>query len=145
MLKFIIFLVFFTTSSLQFSLVLSVELKLKQFRNENKFKNFFKFVLGSELWGLFFILTFQDLPFFVIRLLFLILYDSFKKNSILYFFVIKNFLLCIFEIYHVSVILIEYKYEGEKHSGEEPEVEIELEKLKGLFFKPKKGIDVIKL
>ena len=49
------------------------------------------------------------MPFFVIRLLILFSYDKLQKNYNLYFFVVKNFILVIFEFYYIISIVIERK------------------------------------
>jgi hypothetical protein len=61
-------------------------------------------VFGSEIWALCFILLFQDIPFFLIRLIILIEYTSFAKNYSIYFYVAKNFCLCLFEMYRITII-----------------------------------------
>ncbi len=49
----------------------------------------------------------MDLPFFLMRFYILVQYQSTTKNYTLYFFVAKNFLLVVFEIYKIILIVIE--------------------------------------
>ena len=64
---------------------------------------------GTEIWALCFILLLQEIPFFVIRLMILIKYKSLAKNYSIYFYVVKNLVLCFFEIYRVIIIFTESK------------------------------------
>ncbi len=101
---------FFTFSVMQFSLTLTAIHDLGERLNRNKFV---RLVFGSEIWALCFILLFQDIPFFMIRLLILIKYSSLKKDYSIYFYVVKNFFLCLFELYRIAII---YFVEKNHHS-----------------------------
>jgi hypothetical protein len=94
--------VFFTFSVIQFSFTLTAIHAPKRL-GANKC---IKLVFGTEIWALCFILLFQDVPFFLIRFLILIMYTSVAKNYSIYFYVAKNLCLCIFEVYRIAVIYI---------------------------------------
>ena len=66
-------------------------------------------IFSTEIWALMFVLFFQDLPFTIIRLLILIYYNQLSKNYTLYFFVIKNLILAIYEIYLISLISFQHR------------------------------------
>ena len=61
-------------------------------------------IFGTEIWSLLFSLLTQDTPFFIMRFFILVNYESTSKNYTLYFFVIKNFALCLFEIYRIIIL-----------------------------------------
>ena len=67
-------------------------------------------VFGTEIWALIVVLLFQDLPFFIVRLMLLIYNDVLQGNYNLYFFVAKNFILIFFELYYIISIIIEHNY-----------------------------------
>ena len=96
-------------SAFQFSMTLSAKIETKQAENKSLCAKIHDLVLGTEIWALLVILITQDLPFFVIRLLILFSYDKLQKNYNLYFFVVKNFILVIFEFYYIISIVIERK------------------------------------
>ena len=78
-----------------------------------KYHEIFNFIFGTEIWSLAYIFLTQDFPFLITRVLIL---ASFKleKNYMIYFLAIKNFLLCILEIYRIAVLFIEEKRKHEK-------------------------------
>lgn len=83
--------------------------------NHSKKSAKFRIFLGTEIWALCFILVCQEIPFFTIRLFKLIIFsNSASRDYSIYFYVAKNFILCIFEIYRIIIIF----YYHRKHSGE---------------------------
>ena len=116
---------FFTTSSLQYSLVLSSHLQLTT-TDSNKVVSFFNMIFGTEIWQAIFIFTLQDFPFFIVRLLYLIFYQQLNKNYNLYFYVVKNFVLCLFDVYLSIVIFIEFKKKSKMIKTEIPEIELKI-------------------
>lgn len=92
-------------STLQYCFALAA----RKNRNKNA-KGFSKFCdtfFGTEIWSLALVCLTMDLPFFIMRFYILVTYESTTKNYTLYFFVIKNFLLVIFEIYKIVIIALE--------------------------------------
>jgi hypothetical protein len=81
---------------LQFSFTLTA--------SRSKKSKSFRLFFGSEIWALCFILLFQEIPFFLIRLGKLIKFKNSLHDYSIYFYVAKNFLLCLFEIYRILVI-----------------------------------------
>jgi hypothetical protein len=70
-------------------------------------------LFGTEIWAYLIVLFIQDLPFAVLRISVLINYDQLTKNYTLYFFVVKNVVLALSEIYYIVLILINDKGEKE--------------------------------
>lgn len=101
--KLVIFLVFFALSSLQFSFGLSATV-IGSKEKINPYKYLF---FGTEIWALFMVLLFQDLPFAILRILILVYYKQLSKNYTLYFFAAKNLILSFYEIYLISLISYE--------------------------------------
>lgn len=106
----LVILIYFTLSSLQFCFGLSATAKMstKRFRS-TALNRFFNLIFGTEVWALILVFFLQDMPFSIIRLLILINYKQLSKNYNLYFFVIKNILLALFEIYLVFVTIYNEK------------------------------------
>jgi hypothetical protein len=75
----------------------------------------FQLFLNTEIWALCFVLVCQEIPFFTIRLFKLIKFNKASRDYSIYFYVAKNFILCIFEIYRIIIIF----YYHRKHSGGE--------------------------
>ena len=74
------------------------------------FWKFYDSLFGTEIWSQFFVMLTQDIPFFVVRLIILIKFESTSRNYTFYFVTAKNFFLVLFEIYRIVVLfLIEYK------------------------------------
>ena len=92
-------------STLQYCFALAA----RKYRNPNctGFGKFCDVFFGTEIWALSLVCFTMDLPFFIMRLYILITYDSTTKNYTLYFFVIKNFLLVLFELYKIVIIALE--------------------------------------
>ena len=75
--------------------------------NEKK-KSRLDFLLGNESWSVLLICLTQDLPFLIIRLYILaVSYNSIQNNYTIYFFLIKNFILVLLEIYRVISLYCE--------------------------------------
>jgi hypothetical protein len=74
-------------------------------RRQAKLYDFIDLLFGTEIWAILVTFVFQDALFFIIRLMVLLRYQSTTKNYTLYFFVIKNFVLCLFELYRIVVLL----------------------------------------
>lgn len=72
-----------------------------------KFDRFLDIVFGTEVWALLLVCFTMDLTFLIMRFYILVQYESTTRNYTLYFFVAKNFLLVVFEIYKVVLIIIE--------------------------------------
>ena len=85
--------------------------------NGNGIKLNLDLIFSTEIWSLLFSLLTQDFLFFIIRLIVLIYYESTSKNYTLYFFVVKNFILCIFQIYRIIVIIIEEFQENQNQDN----------------------------
>lgn len=68
-------------------------------------------LFGTEIWAYLMVFFIQDLPFAVLRISVLINYDQLTKNYTLYFFVVKNVVLALSEIYYIVLILINDKEE----------------------------------
>jgi hypothetical protein len=64
---------------------------------------------GSEIWALCFILLVQEIPFLVMRIAKLIKYRKSITDYAIYYYVAKNFLLCIFEIYRIGVLYLKHR------------------------------------
>jgi hypothetical protein len=94
-------------SVFQFSLTLSAKIETNFKRHVNLLEKIYDYVLGTEIWALIIVLLTQDFPFFIIRLLILIYYPSMQSNYTLYFFVVKSFVLVVFEIYYILSIILE--------------------------------------
>jgi hypothetical protein len=74
------------------------------------FWKFYDSFFGTEIWSQVFVMLTQDIPFFVIRLIILVNFESTTRNYTFYFFIIKNFFLVIFELYRIlELFVIEYK------------------------------------
>ena len=102
-------LVFFSLSSLQFSFGLVSKIK----RNENEtnnnngiLKRLQLLIFGTEIWALLLVLMFQDLPFFLMRVIVIVYYQQLSKNYSLYFFAIKTLIMSIVEIYMIGEIIV---------------------------------------
>jgi hypothetical protein len=99
--------VFFSLSLVQFSFTLTA----KESKNEEdeSYNSVDKWFFGSEIWALCFILLVQEIPFLVMRIAKLIKYQSSLKDYSICYYVAKNFLLCIFEIYRIGVLYMQYR------------------------------------
>jgi len=100
-------IVFFSISVFQFSFTLSAKIETNFRRHRNLPEKIYDYVFGTEIWALCIVLCSQDFPFFIIRLLILIYNPSIQSNYTLYFFVVKSFVLIVFEIYYMISIIIE--------------------------------------
>lgn len=94
--------VLFTVSCVQFSFSI-----LNKQKKEKKVKTL-DYILGTEIWSLMLAFLTQDFPFLLARLAILI---SFRldKNYMLYYLAIKNFVLCILEIYRIVILFLNEK------------------------------------
>ncbi len=110
-------LILFSTSTLQFSFTLSARLE----REANFKKGFWEVireaVFCTELWSYIFIFCTQDFPFMITRT-YVIVYYGTERNYLLFFFVIKNYVLCIFEIYASVNIILDEKHRRKLHQEE---------------------------
>ena len=57
----------------------------------------FELFFCTEVWALWVVLFFMDLPFFIIRLIIIIKYGV-DKSYLIYFFLVKNAFVCILDI-----------------------------------------------
>lgn len=71
-------------------------------------------ILGTEIWSLIFVFMVQDGPFFIIRLIILLTYDL-EKNYMIYFLVVKNFILISIELFRIYIIYINEKNDKTSH------------------------------
>lgn len=69
-------------------------------------------IFGSEIWAIGLIFFLQDFPFLIGRLIILINFKL-SKNYMIYYMIIKNFILCAIEIYRIMIL---YKEEVHKES-----------------------------
>ncbi len=76
-------------------------------------------VFGTEIWSLLFVFITQELPFTVLRLIVMIHYKHLSKNYTLYFFVIKNLVLSVIELYYIGVILANHIKKRKKEKNKE--------------------------
>ena len=84
------------------------------------------YIFGTEIWPAFLIFIIQDLPFLVHRIIIIASYRL-SQHYTIYFFVVKNFVLCCAEIYKIVVVFIEINKEHAHQSKKENKnVEIEL-------------------
>jgi hypothetical protein len=95
-------------STLQFSFSLS----MKRRRRENcdgmsNVAKFFYIVFVTETWALLVKFFFQDFIFLLIRLDILVRHEATTQNYTLYFFVAKNLILCVFEMYRCCVLFFD--------------------------------------
>lgn len=81
--------------------------KRKRNPDSRGLERFFDIVFGTEIWSLLLVCFTMDLPFFIMRFYLLATYEYTSQNYTLYFFLIKNLLLVVFELYKVFIILIE--------------------------------------
>jgi hypothetical protein len=110
-------------AAFQFSLTLSAKITTNCEENKSLIRKFSDLVFGTEIWALIIVLLFQDLPFFIIRLLILFEVKKVQQNYNLYFFVVKNFILVFFELYYIVSIVIEQKYhKRQKYKDEDIEI-----------------------
>ena len=103
-------IVFFTTSVIQFSFTLTSN---QSKRGHSCSALFF----GTEIWALCFILSFQELPFLVIRSLKLLRFEQSVTDYTVYFFTVKNLVLCLFEIYRIGVIYFHHRKKSKNTSN----------------------------
>ena len=100
----------FSISTFQFSFTL---VSKREIKNDDDQANYLMDLLfGTEIWSVALVFITQDLPFFITRILILCNFQL-DKNYMLYFFTVKNFLLCLFEINRIFV-LIKSKCETDK-------------------------------
>ena len=98
----ILFLVFFSLSTLQFSFTLASKREIPH-KKESYSKFILEMALSTEIWSLFLIFILQDMPFFILRILILV-YADLSKNYMIYFLISKNFILILTELYRIYVI-----------------------------------------
>jgi hypothetical protein len=109
-------LVSFSLSTFQYSITLVMRKKRHNHRRNDekdshddneqlKFQSFIDVLFGTKIWVILTTFLFQDSLFFIIRLTVLVQYEASTMNYTLYFFVIKNFVLCLFEMYRIFVLL----------------------------------------
>ena len=101
--------VVFSLSTLQFSLTLSAEAERSDESHRTWTRKLYELFFCTELWAVVFILIFQDLPFLIIRMIVIIEYGVFN-NYLLYFLLIKNYVICLFGIYLIVNVLIDERY-----------------------------------
>jgi hypothetical protein len=103
-------LVFFSLSSLQFSFGLVSKVKRNENETNNNNNGILKrlqlLIFGTEIWALLLVLMFQDLPFFLMRIIVIVYYQQLSKNYTLYFFAIKTLIMSIVEIYMIGEIIV---------------------------------------
>lgn len=113
-------LIMFSISTLQFSFTLSAKINRVNHLQRSFSTALIEVVLGTELWAIAVVFLSQDFPFMIIRT-YVIVYYGAEKNYLLYFFVVKNYVLCIFEIYAVLHILLD-----ERHMRKQQREDIQL-------------------
>ncbi len=103
------FLVFFTLSSAQFSFTLSAKYKRSEKLTQSNALKLFELFFCTETWALFFMLITQDLPFFIIRLIIIIVYGV-EKSYLLYFMLIKNAFLVILDSHMILNNILDERF-----------------------------------
>ena len=99
-------LVFFSLSSIQFSLTLAA--KRRKRNSDKKINSFLDLIFNTDIWSLFYVFIFQDFPFLFLRIIILFNYNL-DEHYTIYFFTLKNFVLCLAELYRIVVIVVEHK------------------------------------
>jgi hypothetical protein len=103
-------LVFFSLSVVQFSFTLSAKLDgLDNVLERNVPTIIKEAVFATEIWSVLIILLTQDLPFCIIRTIIIANYGV-DKNYLLYFFVVKNYVLVIFELYLIYNLILDERH-----------------------------------
>lgn len=101
----LIFLGLFFISLFQFCFTIAN--KKAKTNSKKKISKYVDIILGSEIWSIGLIFLLQDFPFFIARLVILINFEL-SKNYMIYYMLIKNFILCAIEIYRIIII---YRHE----------------------------------
>lgn len=65
-------------------------------------------LFGTEIWAILLIFLFQDFPFLILRVILVVNYRR-ASSFTLYFFAVKNIILCFTQIYKIILILIEHR------------------------------------
>ena len=104
---------------MQFSFTLSARLE------HDKPFSFHGIVFSTEIWSIALVFIFQDFPFCIIRTIIIAGYGA-DKNYLLYFFVVKNYILCLLEFYMVINILLDKRHDKKQ------ETKINMTKFKNL-------------
>ena len=74
--------------------------------DSNKAYNIFIIVFGTEIWSILLVFLVQDFPYLIVRILLLFVV---KLSDILFFFMFKNFILCLVLIHKVITTYQEEK------------------------------------
>ncbi len=108
-------LTLFSISTLQFNFTLTAQMPRGTNSGKSSWQAVRECIFCTELWSYMFIFFTQDFPFMVTRT-YVIAYYGAEKNYLLYFFVVKNYVLCAFEIYaSVNIILDEKHIRKQMH------------------------------
>ncbi len=103
-------LVFFSLSVVQFSFTLSAKIDgLDKVLERNVPTIIKEAVFATELWSVLIILITQDLPFCIIRTYIIAAYGV-AGDYLLYFFVVKNYVLVIFEVYLITNLILDERH-----------------------------------
>lgn len=101
---------FFSLSVLQFSFTLSAKMDGLDEGLDRPVSTVVKeAVFATEMWSVLMIFLTQDFPFCIIRTLIVFNFGT-EKNYLLYFFVVKNYVLVAFEIYLVANLILDERH-----------------------------------
>lgn len=105
-----VILVFFSLSVLQFSFTLSAKMDgLDEVLDRPVWTVVKEAVFATEMWSVLLIFLFQDFPFCIIRTIIIVRFGT-EKNYLLYFFVVKNYVLVVYEIYLVTNLILDERH-----------------------------------
>ena len=106
---------FFSLSTLQFSLTFATR---RRKRIEKSTLNaILDRIFGTSIWAIFIVFLFQDLPFFVWRIILRANYDL-TVHFTINFFLVKNAICCFIEITKIAIILYEYDKKASDQGSE---------------------------
>lgn len=105
-----VILVLFSLSVLQFSFTLSAKMDgLDEVLDRPVWTVVKEAVFATEMWSVLLIFLFQDFPFCIIRTIIIVRFGT-EKNYLLYFFVVKNYVLVVYEIYLVTNLILDERH-----------------------------------
>jgi hypothetical protein len=102
-------LTLFSLSTLQFSFTLSAKLERDSKLNKGLRETVKEALFCTDMWSLLTVFLIQDFPFMITRT-YVIIYYGTEKNYSLYFYVFKNYVWCIFELYAVVNIILDERH-----------------------------------